>query len=48
MNQLKVIEIAASLIKEGKTNEEIKKILFNTKGVRVSQINKVMELIATR
>lgn len=46
MTQLKVIEIAANLIKEGKTNAEVKKALFNTKGVRVSQIQKAMKLIA--
>lgn len=45
MNQLKVIEIAAKLAKEGKTNAEIEKVLFNTKGTRVSQIKKVMELM---
>jgi len=48
MNQLKVIEIAANLIKEGKSDAEVKQALFNTKGVRVSQIEKVMKLIAAR
>lgn len=48
MKQIEVFALAANLIKEGKTNEEIRKILFNTKGVRVSQINKAMELIAAR
>ena len=46
MTQIKMIEIAANLIKEGKSNDEIRKILFNTKGARVSQIRNVMALIA--
>lgn len=46
MTQIKMIEIAANLIKEGKSNDEIRKILFNTKGARLSQIQKVMALIA--
>ena len=46
MTQIKMFEIAANLIKEGKSNDEIRKILFNTKGARLAQIRKVMELIA--
>ena len=42
----KMFKIAADMIKDGKSNEEIRKALFNTKGARVAQINKVMDLIA--
>ena len=45
MTQVKMIAIAADLIKEGKTNREVKTALFNLKGARVSQIRKVMALI---
>ena len=46
MTALKLTAIAADLLKQGKTNEEIRKALFNTKGARVSQINKIMDLLA--
>ena len=46
MTQLNMIQIASDLIKAGKTNDEIRKILFNTKCARVQQIQKVMALIA--
>lgn len=45
MTQLKLIAIAAEMIKEGKTDAEIRKSLFNTKGARMAQIQKVMGLI---
>ena len=45
MTTLKLIAIAADLIKAGKTNDEIRKALFNTKGSRCPQIYKVMKLI---
>lgn len=46
MKLIDVIALAAKMIKEGKTDAEIKKALFDTKGVKVSQIEKVMNLIA--
>lgn len=46
MTQIKMIQIAAEMIKQGKTNEEIRKALFNTKGARLAQIQKTMKLIA--
>ena len=46
MTMMKLTKIAADLIKEGKTNEEIRTHLFNVKGSRLSQIIKVMNLIA--
>jgi hypothetical protein len=46
MTQIKMIQIAADMIKEGKSNDEIRKHLFNIKGARLSQIKKVMALIA--
>jgi hypothetical protein len=46
MTKLKMIALAADLIKQGKSNDEIRKILFNTKGARLDQIQKVMALIA--
>lgn len=46
MTQLKVFALAADLIKQGKTDAEIRAILFRTKGVRLEQIQKVMKLIA--
>lgn len=45
MTTLKLIAIAAELIKEGKTDAEIERALYNTKGSRCSQIDKVMNLI---
>jgi hypothetical protein len=45
MTQLKVIAIAAEMAKAGKTNEEIRSALFDTKGVRVQQILNVMKLL---
>lgn len=45
MTQLKVIAIAAEMVKLGKTNEEIRKLLFKTNGVRVQQIRNVMKLL---
>jgi hypothetical protein len=45
MTQVKMISIAADLIKEGKTNREIRTALFNLKGARVEQIRKVMAII---
>ena len=45
MTQLKMIQIAAEMIKQGKTNEEIRKALSNTKGARLAQIKKTMKLI---
>jgi hypothetical protein len=47
MIQLKVIAIAAEMVKAGKTNEEIRNALFDTKGVRVQQICNVMKLLET-
>lgn len=46
MTMLKLTKIAADLIKDGKTNDEIRSHLFNVKGARVSQIKKIMELIS--
>ena len=46
MTQVKVIALAADMIKEGKTNEEVRKSLFNTKGVKLAQIRAVMALIS--
>ena len=45
MTQVDVYALAANMMKEGKTNEDIRKSLFNTKGVRMAQIRKVMALI---
>ena len=45
MTQLKMIAIAAELVKEGNSNQEIRKHLFNLKGARLEQIQKVMALI---
>jgi predicted transcriptional regulator len=47
VTQLKVIAIAAEMVKAGKTNEEIRNALFDTKGVRVQQICNVMKLLET-
>ena len=46
MTQLKMIQIAAEMIKQGKTNDEIRKSLFNTKGARLEQIQRTMKLIS--
>lgn len=46
MTLLKLHSIAAELVKEGKSNEEIRKALFDTKGARLSQIKKVMALVS--
>jgi len=46
MTQIKMIQIAAEMIKQGKTNEEIREALFRIKGARVAQIQKTMKLIA--
>ena len=46
MTQVQVFAIAANLIKQGKTDEEIRAALFCTKGVRLTQIQKTMKLIA--
>ena len=46
MTQIKLHKIAAEMIKQGKSNEEIRKALFNTKGARVAQVENTMKLIA--
>lgn len=46
MTMLKLTKIAADLVKEGKTNDEIRAHLFNVKGARLSQIQNVMDLIS--
>jgi len=46
MTMLKMIAVTADLIKDGKTDREIQKHLADLKGARVSQINKIMRLIA--
>jgi hypothetical protein len=49
MNEMtisKVLEVVAEMVKAGMTNEEIRQSLFNTKGIRVSQIQKVMGWIS--
>jgi hypothetical protein len=46
MTQLKMIQIAADMIKAGKSDAEIRRALFNLRGARVSQIQQVMALIA--
>lgn len=45
MTQLKVFAIAADMIKQGKSDAEIRAALFRTKGVRLEQIQKTMKLI---
>lgn len=46
MTMLKLTKIAAELIKDGKTDSEIRAHLFNVKGARLLQIQKVMDLIS--
>ena len=40
-----LIRLAAQLLNEGKTNEEIRKELFKVKGSKVSQIKQVMDMM---
>ena len=46
MTQVQVFAIAADLINQGKTDEEIRAALFCIKGVRLTQIQKTMKLIS--
>lgn len=46
MTQLQVFKIVADMVKEGRTNDEVRKALFSTKGVRVAQIAKAMALLS--
>jgi hypothetical protein len=46
MKQVTVYKIAADLVLAGKTNDEVRKALFNTKGVKVNQIRLAMALLS--
>ena len=44
MKLIEVHALAAKLVKEGKTNAEVRKALFNMKCVRIAQINEAMKV----
>lgn len=46
MTQIQVFALAADMIKQGKSDAEIRAALFRTKGVKLEQIQKTMKLIA--
>jgi hypothetical protein len=45
MKRIEVMSLVASLLVQGRTNKEIRKALFNTKGVRLRQIREVDALL---